>query len=87
MRKMNTRIISEHGTKSYGEAPYAKIINTKEQKITYFNGNGRAYWSRHNRIHGGKVGNPHFHTEIGGHSDEFSYIKMLFNLILKSFRR
>ena len=45
------------------------------------------YWSKHNALHGGKIGNPHWHTEIGGHGPEQSYIKMLFRLILKSFCR
>ena len=65
----------------------APILFIQEEKITYFDGKGNAYWSRHNRIHGGLVGNPHWHTEIGGHGPEQSYIKMLFRLILKSFWR
>ena len=87
MRAYSTSTISGHSHLSrQGQLPYAKI--TRGNTIVHFDGRGNMYWSKHNALHGGKIGNPHWHSEIRGHGAERSWLGMVFELIFNElFRR
>ena len=87
MRAYSTSTISGHSHLSrQGQLPYAKI--TRGNAIVHFDGRGNMYWSKHNALHGGKIGNPHWHSEIRGHGAERSWLGMVFELIFNElFRR
>lgn len=87
MRAYSTSTISGHSHLSrQGQLPYAKI--TRGNTIVHFDGRGNMYWSKHNALHGGKIGNPHWHSELRGHGAERSWLGMVFELIFNElFRR